>query len=74
MREIERFRNSEACEFIIISIRAGSTGINLQNANNVIVCDPWWNPSQEDQAIGRVHRLGQSSRVNVYKLYMRDSI
>lgn len=31
---------------MIVSIRAGGTGLNLQNANNVIICDPWWNPNQ----------------------------
>lgn len=59
---------------MIVSMKAGGTGLNLQNANNVIICDPSWNPSQEEQAIGRVHRLGQDKRVNVYRLTMRESI
>jgi SNF2 family DNA or RNA helicase len=59
---------------LIVSIRAGATGLNLANANNVMICDPWWNPSHEDQAIGRVHRIGQTQDVNVYKFIMKKSI
>lgn len=71
---INKFRSDEDCEFLIVSIRAGGTGLNLAFANNVMICDPWWNPSHEDQAIGRVHRLGQEKDVNVYRFYMRNSI
>ncbi len=44
---------------MLISLRAGGTGLNLNMANNVIIVDPWWNPAQEDQAINRIHRIGQ---------------
>lgn len=59
---------------MIVSIRAGNTGLNLQIANHVIICDPWWNPAQEDQAVGRAHRMGQLKDVTVYRLYMNNSI
>jgi DNA repair protein RAD5 len=59
---------------LIVSIRAGAVGLNLANANNVIICDPWWNPSHEDQAVGRVHRLGQVRDVNIYRFIMKNSI
>ncbi len=57
-----------------MSIRAGATGLNLAFANNVMICDPWWNPSHEEQAIGRVHRIGQTQDVNVYRFIMKNSI
>lgn len=44
------------------------------NANNLIVVDPWWNPAQEEQAIARVHRIGQEKDVNIYKIVMKNSI
>lgn len=39
-----------------------------------MICDPWWNPSHEEQAIGRVHRIGQTQDVNVYRFIMKNSI
>jgi DNA repair protein RAD5 len=41
-----------------MSIKAGCEGLNLVSANNVLIVDPWWNPAVEEQAIGRVHRIG----------------
>lgn len=73
-RAIRRFREKEDCRFMIVSIKAGATGLNLAFANNVMICDPWWNPSHQDQAVGRVHRMGQTKEVNVYRFIMKDSI
>ena len=53
---------------------AGSTGLNLVSANNVILVDPWWNPAIEEQAIDRVYRIGQCKPVNVYKFITNDSV
>ena len=39
-----------------------------------MICDPWWNPSHEEQAIGRVHRIGQTQDVNVFRFIMKNSI
>ncbi|HAM88369.1 MAG: SNF2-related protein [Candidatus Falkowbacteria bacterium GW2011_GWC2_38_22] len=52
----------------LISLKAGGTGLNLTSADNVIIFDPWWNPSVENQAIDRAHRIGQKNSVNVYRL------
>lgn len=73
-KAIKRFRQKKNCCFLIVSIRAGAVGLNLAFANNVIICDPWWNPSHQDQAIGRVHRIGQTKDVNVYRFIMKNSI
>lgn len=73
-RAVRRFEQKPSCIFLIASIKAAGTGLNLVIANNVIICDPWWNPAQEDQAIGRVHRIGQTKEVNVFRFLMKDSI
>ena len=73
-KAIQRFKEKDNCKFLIVSIRSGATGLNLTNANNVMILDPWWNPSQEDQAFARVHRIGQEKDVNIYKFLMKDSI
>ncbi len=46
---------------------AGGTGLNLTAANKVYMLDPWWNPATEDQAVDRVHRLGQEKPVEVVR-------
>lgn len=48
--------------------------MNLTNANHVILADMWWNPSVEDQAVDRTHRLGQKKEVHVYKLIVKDTV
>ena len=51
---------------MIISPKAGGTGLTITAANNVIHLERWWNPAVEDQCSGRVHRIGQQKRVNIY--------
>lgn len=59
---------------ILISFKAGSTGLNLTCCNNVILSDMWWNPALEEQAFDRAHRLGQTKDVNIYKLVVHGTI
>ncbi|MDR1782226.1 MAG: SNF2 helicase associated domain-containing protein [Bacilli bacterium] len=59
---------------LLISLKAGGTGLNLTAAQAVIHFDPWWNLSAENQATDRTHRIGQENDVYVYKLIMHDSI
>jgi SNF2 family DNA or RNA helicase len=58
----------------MISLKAGSVGLNLTAANHVILIDPWWNPAVEDQAIERVHRIGQQKDVTVTRLICARTI
>ena len=51
---------------LLIQIKSGCEGLNLQNYNDVYFTSPHWNPAVEDQAVARVHRLGQLKPVNVY--------
>ncbi|KAG6919121.1 hypothetical protein DXG01_008928 [Tephrocybe rancida] len=59
---------------ILISFKAGSTGLNLTACNNVILVDLWWNPALEDQAFDRAHRFGQTRDVNIYKLKIDETV
>jgi len=70
---VNRFNASDIPVFLI-SLKAGGTGLNLVGADSVILFDPWWNPAVEDQAIDRVHRIGQMNTVNVYRLITRGTI
>ena len=58
----------------LISLKAGGTGLNLTAADIVIHFDPWWNTAVQNQATDRVHRIGQTNRVLVYKLIAQNSI
>ena len=53
---------------ILVSLRAGGTGITFHAANYVFLLDPWWNPAVEEQAIDRVHRIGQKNTVFIYRM------
>lgn len=53
---------------LVVSLRAGGTGLNLTAATHVLHYDRWWNPAVEDQATGRAHRIGQRRTVEVHKL------
>ena len=59
---------------ILISLKAGCEGIDLSAANYVYLLDPWWNPSTEDKAIDRVHRLGQTRTVIVNHFVIKNSV
>ena len=71
---IEQFNNDNNVKVFLISLKAGGTGINLTSADMVIHYDPWWNLSVENQATDRTHRIGQTKKVQVYKLITKNSI
>jgi superfamily II DNA or RNA helicase len=70
---IERFK-TQAIPLFLISLKAGGTGLNLTEADTVIHLDPWWNPAVEDQASDRVHRIGQTEPVTVYRLVCEQTV
>jgi len=59
---------------LLVSLKAGGTGLNLVCANRLYMLDPWWNPSIEQQAIDRVYRIGQTREVTVKRLIVQDSV
>lgn len=72
-RSVRAFQAGEG-DFFLISLRAGGFGLNLTAADYVVICDPWWNPAVEDQAVSRAHRMGQQRPVTVYRLAVQGSI
>ncbi|MGY3766690.1 DEAD/DEAH box helicase [Vagococcus vulneris] len=70
---VDRFNRGENDVFLI-SLKAGGTGLNLTGADTVILYDLWWNPAVEDQATGRAHRMGQTSKVEVWRLISEGTI
>jgi SNF2 family DNA or RNA helicase len=70
---IDRFRHGEV-DLFLISLKAGGVGLNLTEADTVILYDPWWNPAVEAQAADRTHRIGQDKPVFVYKLLTEATV
>jgi len=70
---IELFK-SGAVDVFLISLKAGGVGLNLTEADTVIIYDPWWNPAAESQAADRAHRIGQDKPVFVYKLITENTV
>jgi len=71
---INKFKKNQDHKVLILSLRAGGQGLNLQDASYVFHFDRWWNPAVEHQAEGRAHRLGQTFPVNVYKYIIEATI
>ena len=65
---------SGAVNVFLISLKAGGVGLNLTEADTVIIYDPWWNPAVESQAADRAHRIGQDKPVFVYKLITENTV
>lgn len=59
---------------LLISLMAGGMGLNLTSASRLYLLDMWWNPAAEEQAIQRIHRIGQTQEVHVYKFVVKDTI
>jgi len=71
---IVSFQTDPETVVMLVSIKAGGVGLNLTAASHVFVFEPAWNPAIEQQAIDRVHRLGQTSDVQVIRYIAKDSI
>ena len=71
---VERFQSDEYVPYLVISTRAGGTGLNLTNAAHVIHFDRWWNPAVENQATDRAYRIGQRKNVIVHKFVSAGSV
>lgn len=65
---IDDFQNNPETKVMILSLKAGGTGLNLTSATNVIHYDLWWNPAVEDQATDRTYRIGQDKNVMVHRM------
>ena len=71
---VESFQSAEGAPLMVLSLKAGGTGLTLTAANHVIHCDRWWNPAVENQATDRAYRIGQTKDVQVRKLVCDGTI
>ncbi|PKK89781.1 MAG: ATP-dependent helicase [Candidatus Wallbacteria bacterium HGW-Wallbacteria-1] len=71
---VDHFNTDEDSPFMILSLKAGGTGLNLTGANHVIHFDRWWNPAVENQATDRAFRIGQKKNVLVHKFITRGTL
>jgi superfamily II DNA or RNA helicase len=71
---VDRFQSEGGEPVMLLSLKAGGTGLNLTAADHVFLLDPWWNPAVEAQAADRAHRIGQERPVVVHRLIARDTV
>ncbi len=71
---VRAFQDETGPPAMLISLKAGGTGLNLTAADHVFIVDPWWNPAVEDQAADRAHRIGQDKPVMVYRLVAEQTV
>lgn len=73
-QEIQKFTKDDDFPLMLCSLKAAGVGITLTRANHIFLADLWWSPAADLQAIDRVHRLGQTRQVHVYRFIVKDSI
>jgi superfamily II DNA or RNA helicase len=71
---VDAFQSESGPPAMLISLKAGGTGLNLTAADHVFLTDPWWNPAVEAQAADRAHRIGQDKPVVVHRLVAADTV
>jgi DNA repair protein RAD16 len=68
------FNTDSSMKALLISLKAGGEGLNLQAANHVFLLDPWWNPASEMQAVQRAHRIGQTKPVTAVRFVTEHTV
>ncbi|HSQ63705.1 MAG TPA: DEAD/DEAH box helicase [Polyangiaceae bacterium] len=71
---VHEFQDEGGPPVLLVSLKAGGTGLNLTAADHVFLLDPWWNPAVEEQAADRAHRFGQERPVMVYRMVTKDTV
>jgi SNF2 family DNA or RNA helicase len=71
---VREFQEDPNSAIILVSLKAGGTGVTLNTADYLFLMDPWWNPAVENQAIDRVHRMGQKMPVFIYRMITKGTI
>ncbi len=75
IERVEEFQAEDSnIQVFLVSLMAGNTGINLSRANYVFLVEPWWNKAVQQQAIDRIHRIGQQQKVFAYNMICKHSI
>ncbi|MDE6549092.1 MAG: DEAD/DEAH box helicase [Muribaculaceae bacterium] len=67
-KSVERFQGDPDCMVMLLTLKVGGVGLNLTAADTVYIFEPWWNKAAEEQAINRLHRIGQKKTVTSYSL------
>ncbi|PRQ41456.1 putative DNA helicase chromatin remodeling SNF2 family [Rosa chinensis] len=73
-RAVKEFNTDPEVTVMLMSLKAGNLGLNMVAACHVILLDLWWNPTTEDQAVDRAHRIGQTRPVTVTRLTIKDTV
>ncbi|XP_024995890.1 DNA repair protein RAD5B [Cynara cardunculus var. scolymus] len=73
-KTLKEFSETTDKMVLLMSLKAGGVGLNLTAASNVFLMDPWWNPAVEEQAIMRIHRIGQKRTVCVRRFIIKDTV
>ncbi|XP_031284842.1 helicase-like transcription factor CHR28 [Pistacia vera] len=73
-RAVKDFNTDPEITVMLMSLKAGNLGLNMVAACHVILLDPWWNPTTEDQAVDRAHRIGQTRPVTVTRITIKDTV
>jgi SNF2 family DNA or RNA helicase len=71
---LAKYREHAGSGLLLLSLRAGGVGLNIPEADLVVLFDRWWNPAVEAQAINRAHRLGRRTTLHVVRFLVRDTI
>jgi uncharacterized Zn finger protein/superfamily II DNA or RNA helicase len=71
---VDEFQEKDGCPLMVVSLKAGGTGLNLTEASHVLHYDLWWNPAVEDQATDRAYRIGQKKNVTVHRFITIGSL
>ncbi|KAL2937566.1 DNA repair protein RAD5A [Bienertia sinuspersici] len=73
-RVLKQFSEESDVMVLLMSLKAGGVGINLTAASNAFVLDPWWNPAVEEQAVMRIHRIGQTKTVTIKRFIIKGTV
>jgi SNF2 family DNA or RNA helicase len=71
---VAQFQRADGPPVLLLSLKAGGTGLNLTAADHVFLMDLWWNPAVEQQAADRVHRIGQQRPVFIHRIVAKDTV
>jgi SNF2 family DNA or RNA helicase len=71
---VRQFQTGADCKVLLMTLKTGGVGLNLTAADIVYIFEPWWNRAAEEQAISRLHRIGQHNTVFSYSMITRGTI
>lgn len=71
---LESFNRGSRSNVLVMSLKCGGVGLNLQRANYMVIMDRWWNPATIDQLTSRIHRMTQYKKSHIYTVVIKDTI